>query len=77
MRISCDPEDLGYRPDTAGWTIKLDGVDVRFAITADDVKAYVVRYVCDADGMLLRGVDRVPLRERINGKVEIIAPEDA
>lgn len=74
MRVSIDKDDPGFRPDADKWRVRLDGMLALNVITADDVKGYVVRYQTNADGLFIHDDQKRPRIERINGRVELIAP---
>lgn len=76
MRMDIDERDK--------WTIEqcqmgldcqvfVDGKEVKYCTVADEEAGYVIRFVQDADGRMVREGDEIK-RERITGKVEIKSP---
>jgi hypothetical protein len=74
MRVSIDPQDVGYNPHLmAALVVYCGGQRVRRPITADSFQQVVVQEASYPDGqpMLQKGPDgtRVPVRRTIHGPV--------
>lgn len=75
-RVSVDKSDPGYEPwiklRSRGKDIRtlLDGVPVKYCVTADSDEGLVVRYPCDRNGRVLIHGDQVVM-ESVHGKVEL------
>jgi len=76
VRLSSDEKDRGYcalLPNDR-CVVTLDGVQVRYAVTADEEAGYVIHYLRnEADEYYL--VDGEPATETLFGKVVIVTPE--
>lgn len=71
MRISADENDKGYTPDYVNYDVYLDGVKLKWCITADDhLQAVILNSTEDnGDLVVLNGVLQTEIKR---GKVEII-----
>ena len=76
MRVSVDKEDKGFTRNAPFLTIKLDGVEQKNCITADDELGEIVRYKSKDGELVVNRIDRLICKERLNGKVEIISNLD-
>jgi len=73
MRVSTVTTDPGYDPNLDIYTIHvtLNGVGVKYCITADEEEGYVICYQVDENGGIMH--DNIDIiTQRIFGKVKII-----
>ena len=50
MRISADPEDIGYVEDTRHVSVLLNGIEQKMVLTADEEEGYITQAVLDFNG---------------------------
>jgi hypothetical protein len=74
MRASIDRDDPSFQDGAMKARIFLDGVEQKHAITADEDRGIVVRFLIGADGKPVRQpVTRELMRETVSGVVRIAA----
>lgn len=72
MRVSLDKTDRGYGPLIRRVReVYLDGVAVKYAITADEELGLVVAYAFDEAGMVLVDLDGTLVRDMRRGRVTV------
>jgi hypothetical protein len=73
MRLSVDENDPGYSPRVFEATVKLDGVELRNCITADEEAGYCLVYALDDERRPIVVGDHL-IRKTVHGRVEIVFP---
>ena len=71
MRISADPEDIGYVENTRHVSVLLNGIEQKMVLTADEEEGYIVQAVLDFNGDLVNGGVTITY-ETVHGDVEIV-----
>ena len=71
MRISADPEDIGYVEDTRHVSVLLNGIEQKMVLTADEEEGYIIQAVLDFNGDLVN--DGVTITyDTVYGDVKIV-----
>ena len=72
MRISADPEDIGYVEDTRHVSVLLNGIEQKMVLTADEEEGYIIQAVLDFNGDFVNdGVVKITY-ETVRGDVKIV-----
>jgi len=71
MRISADPEDIGYVADTRHVSVLLNGIEQKMVLTADEEEGYIIQAVLAFNGDFVN--DGVTITyDTVHGDVKIV-----